>query len=81
MDILTFIEKFAEQFQNTPKTLFTASTIFREIDEWSSITALSVISMIDDEYGFMLRGTDIRGVRTIQDLYMVVESRVSNQSR
>jgi acyl carrier protein len=35
--------------------------------------ALSVIAMIDDEYGITIKGNDIRASTTIEDLYSIVK--------
>ena len=50
MDLNDFIEHFAEQFDETEKIVFTAETVFKELDEWSSLIALSVMAMADEEY-------------------------------
>ncbi|MDC1859345.1 acyl carrier protein, partial [Bacteroides uniformis] len=50
MELNDFIEKFAEQFEETEKTVFNPHTRFKELDEWTSLTALSIIAMIDEEY-------------------------------
>ena len=76
MEINDFISKFAEQFRNTPISDITPSTNFWELDEWSSIVALSVVLMIEEEYGVSLRSADVKGGRTIQELYDVVKERV-----
>ena len=75
MDINSFIEHFAEQFDDTDVSEFKAETVFKEIDEWSSLIALSVIAMVDEEYEVTLKGEDIRNANTIEDLFNVVKSR------
>ena len=75
MDINSFIEHFAEQFDDTDASEFKAETVFKEIDEWSSLIALSVIAMVDEEYEVTLKGEDIRNANTIEDLFNVVKSR------
>ncbi len=75
MNIQEFIENFAAQFDDTDESLFTADTKFRQIDEWSSLTALSIIAMVDDEYDVILKGNDIINSETIQDLYNIVEKK------
>lgn len=75
MNIQEFIENFAAQFDETDESLFTADTKFRQIDEWSSLTALSIIAMVDDEYNVILKGNDIINSETIQDLYSIVEKK------
>lgn len=72
MDIQEFIENFAAQFDDTDEALFTAETKFKGLDEWSSLTALSIIAMVDDEYDVIIKGNDILGSDTIQDLFNIV---------
>lgn len=69
MEINEFIENFAEQFDDTEASELKAETVFKELDEWSSLVALSVIAMVDEEYDVTLKGDDIRNSNTIQDLF------------
>ena len=48
---------------------------FKELDEWSSLIALSIIAMVDDEYDVTLKGDDIKNAVTIEDLFKTVESK------
>jgi len=41
MELKKFIECFAEQFEETEFSVFQAETKFKELDEWSSLLALS----------------------------------------
>lgn len=75
MDINEFIDKFAEIFDDTDRNEFLADTKFKELDEWSSIMALNVIAMVDDEYDVLLKGDDIRSTETISQLFDIVKSR------
>ena len=75
MDINTFIDNFAAQFDDTDRGQFTAETKFREIDEWSSLIALSIIAMVDEEYEVTLKGDDIKAAQTIQDLFNTVQAK------
>ncbi|MFR9567927.1 MAG: acyl carrier protein [Rikenellaceae bacterium] len=70
-----FIENFASQFDDTDASEFTATKQFKNIDEWSSLSALSIIAMVDDEYDVRIKGDDIRNSVTIEDLYNIVASR------
>lgn len=69
MDLNDFIEKFAEQFEETEKVQIAADTDFKALEEWSSLVALSVIAMVDEEYDVQLKGADIRDSITVKDLY------------
>jgi acyl carrier protein len=72
MNIQEFIENFAAQFDETEPEAFTAETRFKDLDEWSSLAALSIIAMVDDEYDVIIKGNDILGSDTIQDLFNIV---------
>jgi acyl carrier protein len=75
MEIQDFIENFKSQFDEPGSILFTAEMKFRDIDEWSSLVALSIIAMVDAEYKVKIKGEDIRNAQTIKDLYDIVKSR------
>lgn len=75
MSITEFIENFADQFDETDVTSFTPETKFKQLDEWSSLTALSIIAMVDDEYDVIIKGNDILNSETIQDLYNIIEKK------
>lgn len=75
MGINEFIEHFAEQFEETDVAVFSASTNFHELEEWSSLIALNIIAMVDEEYDVTLKGIDIEKSSTIEDLFNTVKSK------
>lgn len=75
MDLKEFIEHFAEQFEDTEVSVFQPDTNFKELEEWSSLMALSVIAMVDEEYDIRIKGDDIRSSETKEDLFNLVKSR------
>lgn len=75
MEIKDFIEKFADLFEDTDVTTLNAETVFRDLDEWSSLLALSTISMVDDEYDIQLTADEMRKANTIGDLFNTVSSK------
>jgi acyl carrier protein len=75
MEIKVFIEKFAAQFDDTDASEFKPETKFIDLEEWSSLRALSMIAMVDEEYNVRLKGDDIRNSQTIEDLFNIVKSR------
>lgn len=64
-----FVELFAEQFDETDATEIQASTVFHDLDEYSSLIALSIIAMIDEEFDVTIKGDDMRASVTVEDLY------------
>lgn len=75
MELNEFVASFAEQFDETDPAEITAATEFKNLDEWSSLLALSIIAMVDEEYDVTLKGKDIRDSSTIEDLFKIVASK------
>ena len=69
MTLEEFVVRFAEDFDETPEEQFTADAEFKTFEEWSSLTALSIIAMVDEELDKRITGADIRVSKTIEDLY------------
>ena len=60
MELQEFIEKFAEQFDDTDVSELNPETEFKELDEWSSLTSMSIIAMVKTYYNKTLTGKEIR---------------------
>ena len=75
MEINEFVQNFADQFDETDASVFTPETVFHELDEYSSLIALSIIAMVDEEYDVTLKGDDMRAAVTIQDLFNTVQAK------
>ena len=74
MEITDFILNFADLFEETDASEFNPETAFRDNDEWSSMLALSVMAMVDEEYDVQLTANEMRQAETIQDLFDIVKS-------
>ncbi|MCQ2231298.1 MAG: phosphopantetheine-binding protein [Paludibacteraceae bacterium] len=71
-----FVALFAEQLDDTDPSTVTAQTKFRDLEEWSSLLALSLISMVDEEFDVALKGDDVKNSETIEDVYNVIKSKI-----
>lgn len=76
MEINDFVAKFADLFEDTDVAIFTSDTEFRNLEEYSSIIALSIIGMVDEEYDVTLKGEEIRNSTSIRDLYNIVKNKM-----
>lgn len=76
MKLKEFVANFAEQFEETDASTIQAETVFKDLEEWSSLVALSVIAMVDEEYDVALKGDDVRNAVTVEDLFHVVQSKM-----
>lgn len=77
MEIKNFISKLDVVFETTDISTITPETEFKQLEEWDSMLALSLIAMVDDEYSLKLTGDDIRSSNTIEDLYSKIKAKVA----
>ena len=75
MELNEFIKNFADQFDETDASEIKAETVFHDLDEWSSLIALSLIAMIDEEYDVTIKGDEMRSAVTVEDLYNIVKTK------
>ena len=61
---------------DTDKSLITSDTVFKELEEWTSILALSLIAMVDEVYDVTLDTDDIRDANTLEDLYRAIQQKM-----
>lgn len=76
MELKDFIDNFAAQMEETDPAEIQATTVFRDLDEWSSLSALSILAMVDEEYEVTLKGEDMKAAKTVEDLYNIVKSKL-----
>ena len=76
MELKEFIQNFADQFDETDASEITATTVFHDLDEYSSLIALSIIAMVDEEYDVALKGDDMKSANTVEDLFNIVRSKL-----
>lgn len=76
MELESFIKNFAAQFEDINASALQADTKFRELDGWSSLVALSIMAMVDEEYNATLKGDEIRNSHTISDIYNIVQQKI-----
>ncbi len=74
MEIQEFINHFEEVFDDTDVSTLKPETNFRELDEWSSMSALATMAMVSDEYDVELTADEMRNNSTFIDLFNVVKS-------
>ena len=70
-----FVNLFCDLLDDTDKSLISGITRFKELDEWSSIVALSLIASVDENYGIALGTEDIQNADTLEDLYSVIKTK------
>ena len=74
MDLSNFIKNFANLFEETEPDNIKADTVYTELEEWDSVMVLSLITMIDEEYGVVVDVDEMSEAQTVEDLFNYVVS-------
>ena len=75
MEIKDFIENLAEALEIDDASELNENTVFEEIEEWSSLGVLEVITMISNVYDVILSPKEMRTVKTIEELVNLIKSK------
>lgn len=75
MELNEFVEKFAEQFEDTDPEEITATTNYKELDEWSSLIGMMVIALVKTEMGKKVTGDDLKACQSVEALYNLIISK------
>lgn len=70
-----FIKEFAYQFDDTEPEEIEATTEYHELEEWSSMIALSVLNMVEKKCGKHINFDDVKAAVTVEDLYNSIMSK------
>lgn len=75
MELNEFVANFAEQFDDTDASEITANTEFHDLDEWSSLTGMSVIALAKTQYGKAITGAELRACVTVEDVFNLINNK------
>lgn len=75
MELNSFINDFASQFDDTDLREFHADTKYRTLDEWSSLVGFAILNMIEKRYGVTISSSEIKITSTIEDVYNLILSK------
>lgn len=75
MELKDFIVEFADQFDDTDPSEITATTAYHELDEWSSMIALSVMNVIQKKFSKSISFDDMKAAVTVEDLFNIVKNK------
>jgi acyl carrier protein len=76
MKIDQFINDFISELDDDLISSLSPDINFRELEAWDSLTALSIMAMLDDKYNVNLSADEMRTADTLQELYALVESKM-----
>ena len=73
-------EKFCELFTETlmiESAEVRLEDTFRDYDEWDSLSQLSLIALLDEEYSVEIESDDFDKLLTVKDLFNEVQTRAT----
>lgn len=69
-----FIEQLKDVFEIEDREI-QLSDNFRDYDEWDSLANLSLIAMIDEEYGVVIPNSEFKEINTVGQLLEEIKKR------
>lgn len=73
VDIDSFLDFVSESLTETPRSQITPDTKFRDLDEWSSLTALLLVSNINEKFKVVLDEEELVASETFGDVYKAIK--------
>ena len=75
MDKNQFLANFADQFDDTDASEITASCVFHDLDEWSSLVGMGIIALAKTRYGKSITGAELKACVTVEDVYNLINNK------
>ena len=70
-----FIENFKQILDEPEEINLSPETTFKDIDEWDSLTNLSLMAMVDSDYNVKLNADEINNSETLLDLFNLIKTK------
>jgi len=64
-----FKQKFSEAIEDEFLLELEPNSSFKNLESWDSFSGMSIISMIDEEFGITIRSEDMMRLNTLEELY------------
>lgn len=75
MEFNDFLLGFADLFDDTDPATINANTHFKELDEWSSLSAMGLIALVKTQFNKSLKGSEILHCNTVKELFDYIVSK------
>ncbi len=75
MQLDEFVKNFAEQFDDTDADEIMATTVFHDLEEWSSLTGMGVIALAKTQYGKTITGKELKECVTVEDVFNLINNK------
>ena len=71
-----FKQKFSEAIEEELILQLEPNASFKNIESWDSFSGMSIISMIDEEFGITIRAEEMARINTLEELYDLLLNRL-----
>jgi acyl carrier protein len=78
MKIDEFILKFSEAIEYDKQDGLIPETVFRELEMWDSLAAMSLIGLLDQEFRLIIRADEMETAHTLKELYDLIQSKTNH---
>lgn len=75
MELNEFVANFADLFDDTDASEIQPSTVFHDLDEWSSLTGMGCIALAKTQYGKAITGAELRACVTVEDVFNLINNK------
>lgn len=75
MNISEFVKNFENAIEGIKAGSLEPKTEFRDIPQWDSLAALSIMAMVNAEYDVELATEELKTSKTIEDIFQVVAAK------
>lgn len=75
MELNEFVANFADLFDDTDASEIQPSTVFHDLDEWSSLTGMGCIALAKTQYGKSITGGELRACVTVEDVFNLINKK------
>lgn len=62
-----------EEVLDVEENALTENTILDDLDEWDSVAVLSLIIMLEENFGKKITGQDAKTFKTVQDIINIMD--------
>ena len=71
-----FKQKFSEAIEDELLLELEPNSSFKNLESWDSFSGMSIISMIDEEFGITIRSEDMMRLNTLEELYDLLSNSI-----
>lgn len=75
MDKEIFVQNVRQQFIDSDEIELSFDSDFRKVESYDSLTGMTIMVMLKDEYGVALTEDEYKAQKTISDLYNIVNTK------